>query len=291
MVLSLFSSGKERVKREVQKEIQAGDHGYQENGNDDQGGSGIDAQLLCHQVQCTGGQFVEDDDAQQHGDTAAVGLGQQNGHAEQFLLIKSVEHEQSVDGTGKHVHRKTCKERQDRQYVTQEDGSDTAQDRNQLLECQVISAAMAPDNEDHLQQNRTDQNKQYVDMPVVVIHELDGSSGLDNFRQGNEETGDAVEEKQYQREGQPYIAGIVAVLIQEILQEPEVSVGDQHHAQQGNVMPEVDSGPQAHTHADGTAGPEDHDHKQYDKGTDYFFCLFGGNKCQQQEQIAEYGND
>ena len=128
-------------------------------------------------------------------------------------------------------------------------------------------------------------------MPVIVIQEVRRSVGHHNLRQRNEESSEAVERKERQIEHQPDLLAVVVLFIQEIEQELEIPVRYHQHAEQGDMVPEIDVRPELDTHAERAAGPQQHDAQQRHEGADNPLLMPGGQERQQQKQVAEDGNN
>ena len=138
---------------------------------------------------------------------------------------------------------------------------------------------------------QTKEGEKRNNVPVVTVEENGGGTLHGNFRQRNEETGKAVEDKQRQIEAEPYSAAVIVLLIQEIQQELEVAIRQHHHTQQGNMMPEIDGRPKLQSHTQRAAVPQNHDTQHGDKGTDNIFRLFGRDEGYQQKEVAKDGYD
>ena len=107
-------------------------------------------------------------------------------------------------------------------------------------------------------------------MPVVVVKELRLPTVYDDFRQWNEETGNAVENENQQIKYCPEFPDTGTFFLQKIQHKVVISNWQHHHAQQRYMMPEVDRWPKLHTHAERAAVPENHDGQQCNERVDYF---------------------
>jgi len=215
----------------------------------------------------------KDQDAQGNCDKAEIILGQQDRHGEQLLFIQRIEHEDGVDCTGQHVNGETDEHGQDSQRVAKQQAQNTAGDGGQLLESNMVAAAVTPDAQTQLTDCDHNGNKEQIDPSCIVIQELGLPVCGDDLRQRNKEASDAVENEQDDVKCHPELSGQIGSFLQEVCYKVVVSNSQQHHAQQGHVVPYVDHAKQLHTHEKRAAVPQDHNHQQLDECADDGFCF------------------
>ena len=284
--LLLIAADKQGVDQQADEQIQKSDEHQHAHGHDDQGMVVLHPDDI-HQEILDGQQIVvRDQQAQDGREQEAVGPGDQHGHTEQLLFVQRIEQQPRIHHAGEDVQRKALEKRQCRQDIAQEDGPDAAQHRDELEEHRTVALAVAPDQEGQLAPAQHHQQKDHVDLPGVVVDELNAAALLHHLRPGDQAVRQHVEDDEPQEHHQPEKAPAAPGLLQKIKHKVVEHNRDQENACKRYIMPKVHRRPQLDAHGKGAAAPEDEHKQEHHEGVHHLLGLFCRQERHKQNQIA-----